>query len=106
MEPPGGGPADLLREILGERRDGARVALGCGGALLSITGGMGRAFFSTAAFCPVSAVHWHRPLPESHSPSPAAPSISNYLLICFLSYLSLGCSRSSLHTSQRRLCVE
>lgn len=49
---------------------------------------------------PVSAAQWHRPLPESHSHSPAAPSISNHLLICFMSYLSLGCSRSCLHTSQ------
>lgn len=40
-------PADVLREMLGKRRDGAGMALGCGGAVLSITRGMGRAFFST-----------------------------------------------------------
>lgn len=37
---------------------------------------------------------------QSLSPSPAAPSISNQKRICSLSCLSLGCSRSCLHTCQ------
>lgn len=45
---------DVLREILGERRDGVGVALDCGGAMLSVTRGIGRASFSTC--CSLSSL--------------------------------------------------